>query len=55
MKIETETVFKLTMTKEEARWLMEYLQNPPCHPDEEDPKDASMREKFFKHLGGLLR
>ena len=40
----------LTLTKEEADWLHNVMQNPLWNqnPDEESPEDAEMRRNFFE-------
>jgi len=51
MKLDTHnvTVYKLTITKEEALWLKKTTQNSPSF-DKELPKDSEIREKFFNTL-----
>lgn len=41
----------LTLTFDEARWLMEYMRNQKQRYPQDEPKyDKKMRAKFFKYL-----
>ena len=46
--------FVLTMNIREATHLKGLVQNPSCHPSEEDPKDRRIRQKFWLLLTQVL-
>lgn len=43
-------VYALTLSKEEARYLLEVLQNPFCSPKDEEPEHRSIRHDVFHAL-----
>lgn len=45
-----EPKYVMKITDEERKWLKGYLQNPQCHPDDEESVDRRMREAFFMAL-----
>lgn len=52
MRASSEKVVHITleMSESEARWLMSYMQNPHCEPEDESDKDNAMRGMFFDSL-----
>lgn len=57
MQVSSKTVVKiqLTLTEKEARWLMAYIQNPMCDPQDEPAEDAEMRKQFFNSIKSRLK
>ncbi|QKN84750.1 hypothetical protein KNV05_gp088 [Vibrio phage River4] len=48
--IKKEVTITLTLTQNEATFLRNMLQNPMCHPDEEEGTVSKMRHELFHAL-----
>ncbi|QKN84944.1 hypothetical protein AG74_85 [Vibrio phage AG74] len=48
--IKKEVTVTLTLTQNEAMFLRNMLQNPMCHPDEEEGTISKMRHELFHAL-----
>ena len=57
MQVNSKKVVKiqLILTEKEARWLMAYVQNPRCEPQDEPSGDAEMRKQFFNSIKSRLK
>ena len=51
---ETERSATLILDHKEAKWLMNYLQNPRTTREQESDEDSEMRRMFFEELDSAL-
>lgn len=55
VEVHRETKVGMVLDEDEARWLMGAMQNPLSkYPEDEDPKDREMRERFFTAIRAKL-
>ncbi len=52
--IKTEPTYLVQLSHAEAKYIKDVLQNPPCHPDDEDPNHAILRNDLWVALGEVM-